>query len=167
MAANRSSLDTSICLVGGQGTQPHREVMVLRRQVTRPRLEPADRTLLAALSRVLPRPRWAVFFVRPATLLRWHRELVTRRWTYPRDKPGRPPTAGQVRGLVLRLAAENPTWGYRRVHGELVGRSGGGVEVSDPRPGHQVHQGVRRRVALNGGRGDLHARAGAQRERRR
>jgi len=97
------------------------EVMVLRRQVTRPRLEPADRTLLAALSRVLPRPRWAVFLARPATSLRWHRELVTRRWTYPRDKPGRPSTAGQVRSLVLRLAAENPTWGYRRVHGELVG----------------------------------------------
>jgi len=97
------------------------EVMVLRRQVTRPRLEPADRTLLAALSQVLPRRRWTVFFVRPATLLRWHRELVTRRWTYPRNTPGRPSTTGQVRGLVLRLATENPTWGYRRVHGELVG----------------------------------------------
>jgi putative transposase len=97
------------------------EVMVLRRQVTRPCLELADRTLLAALARVLPRRRWAAFFVRPATLLRWHRELVARRWTYPRNRPGRPSTAGQVRDLVLRLTAENPTWGYRRVHGELVG----------------------------------------------
>ena len=97
------------------------EVMVLRRQVTRPRMELADRTLLAALSRVLPRRRWAAFFVRPATLLRWHRELVARRWTYPRNRPGRPSMAGQVRDLVLRLAAENPTWGYLRVHGELVG----------------------------------------------
>jgi putative transposase len=97
------------------------EVMVLRRQVTRPRLEQADRTLLAALSRVLPRRRWAVFFVRPATQLRWHRELVAHRWTYPRTTPGRPPTTGQIRDLVLRLATENPAWGYRRVHGELLG----------------------------------------------
>jgi hypothetical protein len=97
------------------------EVMVLRRQVTRPRLGLADRALLAALSRVLPRRRWTAFFVRPARLLRWHRQLVARRWTYPRNRPGCPFAAGQVGDLVGRLAAENLTWGYRRVHGELVG----------------------------------------------
>ncbi len=97
------------------------QVAVLRRQVTRPDLKPADRAVLVALSRLLPRPRWATFFVTPATLLRWHRDLVARRWTYPRGRPGRPSVAGEIRAVVLRLAAENATWGYRRIHGELVG----------------------------------------------
>ena len=96
------------------------QIAVLRRQVARPDLEPADRTILAALSRLLPRPRWSAFFVTPATLLRWHRDLVARRWTYPR-RPGRPSVASEIRALVLRLASENATGGYRRIHGELVG----------------------------------------------
>ena len=96
------------------------QVAVLRRQVTRPDLEPTDRAVLAALSRLLPRPRWSTFLVTPATLLRWHRQLVARRWTCPR-RPGRPSVAAEIRRLVLRLAAENPLWGYRRVHGELIG----------------------------------------------
>jgi putative transposase len=97
------------------------QLHVMQRQVARPRLQSADRMLLAALSRALPRPAWSSFFVSPATLLRWHRQLVARRWTYARRSVGRPRTDGGISELVLRMARENPTWGYRRIHGELVG----------------------------------------------
>jgi hypothetical protein len=84
------------------------QLEVLRRQVSRLDLEPADRAVLALLSGLLPRVRWSAFVVTPATILRWHRDLVRRRWTYP--KLGRPPIADQIREIVLRLAAENPRW---------------------------------------------------------
>jgi hypothetical protein len=97
------------------------QVAVLRRQVRRLDLEPVDRVVLAGLSRLLPRVRWAAFFVTPATLLGWHRNLIARRWTYPSRRPGRPPVTAEVRELVLRLARDNPTWGCRRIQGELAG----------------------------------------------
>lgn len=97
------------------------QVAVLRRQVKHPDLKPADRAVLAALSRLMRRRAWATFFVTPATLLRWHRDLVKRRWTYPRSKPGRPATSNTVRKLVLQLASENADWGYQRIAGELLG----------------------------------------------
>jgi transposase InsO family protein len=97
------------------------QLQVLERQVARPQLTQADRALLTAFSRVLPRRAWVSFFVTPATFLRWHRELIARRWTYPRRRLGRPPTMAEIRELVIRLAGENPDWGYRRIQGELVG----------------------------------------------
>src|SRR3954465_12295420 len=79
------------------------QVAVLRRQVARPKLEPADRVVLAALSRLLPRPRRPGFFVPPGNLLRWHRQLVARHCPSPHATPGRPPIAKPIRDLVLRL----------------------------------------------------------------
>jgi transposase InsO family protein len=98
------------------------ENAVLRRQTSRVRYLSADRLWLAALSRLIPRRRWgAVFAVTPATLLAWHRRLVARKWDYTsRRRPGRPPTTAAIRKLVIRIATDNPTWGHRRVQGELV-----------------------------------------------
>jgi hypothetical protein len=96
------------------------ELSVLRRQTRRPQLTTSDRVFLAAASRLLPRSSWRSFLVTPATLLRWHRRLVARRWTYA-GRGGRPPIGGEIRVLVLRLARENPRWGYQRIAGELHG----------------------------------------------
>jgi putative transposase len=97
------------------------ELAVLRRQSGRPRLTPADRALFAVLSRPLPRPAWARLPVKPETVLRWHRQLVARRWTYPRRNLGRPPIESSLRSLIVRLARENPHWGYKRIVGEVKG----------------------------------------------
>jgi transposase InsO family protein len=95
------------------------QLAVLRRQVARPRYFPSDRAVLATLARLLSRDRWGVFLVTPATLLRWHRDLVARSWTYPRRGRHAPNALGEeVRDLVLRLAREDPRWGYLRIVGE-------------------------------------------------
>jgi putative transposase len=96
------------------------QLAVLRRQTHRPQLTPTDRLLLAAASQLLPRSSWRSFLVTPTTLLRWHRRLVARRWTYT-NRSGRPPIGDEIRRLVLRLARDNPRWGYQRIVGELNG----------------------------------------------
>jgi len=94
------------------------QLLVLCRQVARPRYTPADRMVLAALAKLLPRDRWPIFLVTPSTLLRWHRELIRRRWTYPAKGRRRRGLDPEVIDLVLRLARENPRWGYMRIVGE-------------------------------------------------
>jgi transposase len=97
------------------------EVAALRRQVRRPRLSWADRAVLAALTRLLSQACQLPRIVTPGTVLRWHRDLAEQRWTQPRRRTAGRRTAPELRRLVLRLAAENSSWGYRRIHGELAG----------------------------------------------
>jgi len=84
------------------------QIKVLSRKAGRPRLRRLDRVILSAAARILPRERRSSFLVTPATLLRWHRELVKRKWTYRGKRVGRPPLSPQVRELILRLGSENP-----------------------------------------------------------
>ena len=112
------------------------EILVLRHQVhvlSRGRhipLRRRDRILLTAASRLLPRELWRCFPVSPHTVLRWHRELIRRKWTYRgKPRPGRPRISEEVATLVLRLARENPRWGYRRIQGELK-KLGGSVSAT-------------------------------------
>jgi len=96
------------------------QLMVLRRQIAQPRYSPSDRLVLAVLARLLPRERWSAFLVTPATLLRWHRDLVRRRWTYPHRPGRRRGLDSSVVDLVLRMARENPRWGYQLIAGECA-----------------------------------------------
>jgi transposase len=103
------------------------ELAILRRQPRRAPVRPVDRAILAAIAGALPRQAWSSLSLSPATVLRWHRQLVRRRWTYPHRRPGRPPLDRRAQALVVQLARENPSWGYRRIVGELRGL---GISIS-------------------------------------
>jgi putative transposase len=122
------------------------ELDILRRHHPRPRLKATDRAWLALLSRMVSRERWSIFVVTPDTLLAWHRRMVRRRWTYPNTPKGRPPVPDDIQAVIVRLATDNPSWGYQRIQGELA-HLGCRVSASSIRrilAGHGIHPAPRR-----------------------
>jgi putative transposase len=113
LARSAASKDTELLVL-------RHEVAVLRRQNPKPKMDWADRMVLAALARLLPGQLRMSRLVTPDTLLRWHRRLVRWRWTYP-PKGGRPPVDARLAALIGQMARENPGWGYKRIQGELLG----------------------------------------------
>jgi putative transposase len=97
------------------------QLAVLKRANPRPRIRRLDRMIIAALARLIRRDRWSGFIVSPATILRWHRELVARKWTYKRSRTGRPPLDPSLGRLIVQMAKDNPRWGIIRIKGELQG----------------------------------------------
>ncbi len=120
------------------------ELRVLRRKTGPPKLRAIDRVLLAAASRAIQRDRWSCFMVTPATLLRWHRELVRRKWTYRRTgRPGRPPIDAEIRELILRLARENPRYRLRPDRRRAAQARDPGRGDDDPEPAQDRPSGSR------------------------
>jgi putative transposase len=111
-AGNQRDLEIEILVLRHQ-------VKVLKRKAGRPKLRRRDRLFLAAAAGLLPKERWSCFLVTPATLLAWHRQLVKRKWAQRRTKSGRPPHEPKICELIVRLAKENPRWGYVRIQGKL------------------------------------------------
>jgi hypothetical protein len=131
---------SGLALLGRSSASKDAEILVLRQEVAvlrrvnpKPRLDWADRAVLAALSRLLPTGLRVRRIVTPGTLLRWHRRMVTRKWTQPRS-PGRPPLNGELAELIVRLASQNRTWGVVRIQGELR------------RLGHRIGAGTIRKI---------------------
>ena len=123
------------------------QLAVLKRKAGRPKLRRVDRMLLAAFARLMPKERWSCFIVSPQTILRWHRELVARKWTYKHARTGRPPLDPELVALIVSMARTNPRWGCTRIKGGapgswVIGSGRRRSEQSFAEPGSHRHPGT-------------------------